>query len=194
MPEVELPKPEELEELREKAFTRRTALLTAVYAVFLAVVSLGGNNAAKEMSLSQQQASDQWAFYQAKALRETIYHVEKLRLEDELGGTEAALGETARAKKAQFLQAVSAGETRYGGEKKEIEEKARELEKERDRYRARDPYFDFGEVLLQIAIVLASMSILTRARPVFHASVVAAVLGLVLGLNGFFMVFRLPFL
>ena len=194
MPEVELPKPDELEELREKSFTRRTALLTAVYAVFLAVVSLGGNNAAKEMSLSQQQASDQWAYYQSKALRELIYHIEKLRLEDDLSGSAGALAEGERAHKARFLQTVAAGETRYGAEKKEIEEKARELEKERDRYRARDPYFDFGEVLLQIAIVLASMSILTRARPVFHASLVAAVLGLVLGLNGFFLLFRLPFL
>ncbi len=194
MSEVELPKPEELEELREKAFTRRTALLTAVYAVFLAVVSLGGNNAAKEMSLSQQQASDQWAFYQAKAMRELIYHIERLRLEDELAGPVAAADQPARAHRTQFLQTVAAGETRYAGEKKEIEEKARELERERDRYRARDPYFDFGEVLLQIAIVLASMSILTRARPVFHASLAAALLGVVLGLNGFMQLFRLPFL
>ncbi len=193
MPEVELPNPEELEELRDKAFTRRTALLTAVYAVFLAIVSLGGNNAAKEMSLSQQQASDQWAFYQAKSMREQMYHIERLRLQDELltpaGFQQASLGH-----KRQLLQEVTSEETRYAGEKKEIEEKARELEKERDRYRGRDPYFDFGEVLLQIAIVLASMSILTRARPVFHASLVAAILGLVLGLNGFVLLVRLPFL
>jgi hypothetical protein len=194
LPEVELPNPEELEELRDKAFTRRTALLTAVYAVFLAVVSLGGNNAAKEMSLSQQQASDQWAFYQAKSMRELMYHIERLRLEDELAGSGGALGEAARTHKTQFLQTVAAGETRYAGEKKEIEDKARELERERDQNRARDPYFDFGEVLLQIAIVLASMSILTRARPVFHASLVAAILGVMLGLDGFVLLFRLPFL
>ncbi len=58
--EVELPNPEEIEEQRSKLFTRRIALVTAVYAVFLAIVSLGGNNASKELSLSQQQASDQW--------------------------------------------------------------------------------------------------------------------------------------
>ena len=57
MAEVELPNPEEIKELRENTFTKRIALLTAVYAVFLVIVSLGGNNAAKELSLSQQQAS-----------------------------------------------------------------------------------------------------------------------------------------
>ncbi len=189
MPEVELPDAEELEELRDKAFTRRTALLTAVFAVFLAIVSLGGNNATKEMSLSQQQASDQWAFYQAKSEREQLYHLERLRLEDELAG-----GTTVTEHRKQFLQHVGAEETRYASEKKEIEDKARELEHERDRYLARDPYFDFGEVLLQIAIVLASMSILTRARPVFHAALAAAILGVLLGLNGFLLLFRLPFL
>jgi len=194
MPEVELPDPKELEELRDKSFTRRTALLTAVYAVCLAVVSLGGNNAAKEMSLSQQQASDQWAFYQAKSMREHIYHVERLRLEDELVERGKALSPEALTHKQNLERATAKEEERYAEEKKEIEEKARELEHERDKSRARDPYFDFGEVLLQIAIVLASMSILTHARPIFHASLFAAALGLALGLNGYFLLFRLPLL
>lgn len=194
MPELELPNAEELEELREKSFTRRTALLTAAYAVCLAVVSLGGNNATKEMSLSQQQASDQWAFYQAKSMREQLYHIERLRLEDELIERRSELTGEALAHVQGRLQAAGREEERYASEKKEIEDKARELERDRDRGLARDPYFDFGEVLLQIAIVLASISILTHARPVFHASLLAASLGLALGLNGFFMVVRLPFL
>ena len=70
--EVELPNPEELEERRDKTFSRRVALTTAVYAVVLAIASLGGNNAMKEMLLAQQQASDQWAYYQAKVIREHL--------------------------------------------------------------------------------------------------------------------------
>ena len=66
MSEVELPNAEELEEIKGKSFTKRVALTTAIFAVILAITSLGGNNAMKEMLLAQQQASDQWAFYQAK--------------------------------------------------------------------------------------------------------------------------------
>ena len=194
MAEVELPNPQELEEMREKSFTRRTALVTALYAVCLAIVSLGGNNATKEMSLAQQQASDQWAFYQAKSMREQLYRIERMRLEDDLAERGASLAAPAREHKSEFLATVAGEEKRYVAEKKEIEEKAREFERERDTYRAKDPYFDFGEVLLQIAIVLASMSILTHARPIFHASVLAAVMGLVLGLNGYLLLLRLPFL
>ena len=84
MAEVELPNPEELEELKARTFTRRVALTTAIFAVVLAIASLGGNNATKEMLLAQQQASDQWAFYQAKVIREHQYRAQKLRLEVEL--------------------------------------------------------------------------------------------------------------
>jgi hypothetical protein len=192
--EVELPNPQELEEIRETSFTRRTALVTALYAVCLAIVSLGGNNATKEMSLAQQQASDQWAFFQAKSMREQLYRIERMRLEDDLAEREGSLPAAVRERKDKFLATVAGEERRYEAEKKEIEAKAHDLERERDRYRVEDPYFDFGEVLLQISIVLASMSILTRARPIFHASVAAALAGLILGLNGFLQFFRLPFL
>ena len=60
MAEVELPKHEELEELKGKTFTKRVALTTALYAVVLAIASLGGTNAMKHMLMAQQQASDQW--------------------------------------------------------------------------------------------------------------------------------------
>ena len=69
MAEVELPNPEELHERREDHFSRRVALVTAVFAVLLAIAALGGNHAMKEMLLAQQKSSDQWAFYQAKVIR-----------------------------------------------------------------------------------------------------------------------------
>ena len=84
MEEIELPNPEELEEIKAHAFTRRVALTTAIFAVLLAFSSLGGSNAMKEMILAQQQASDQWAYYQAKAAREHFYRGQKMRLELDL--------------------------------------------------------------------------------------------------------------
>lgn len=81
MAEVELPHPDELEERRDKTFSRRVALTTAVYAVVLAIASLGGNNAMKEMLLAQQEASNQWSYYQAKVIREHLNRGNKLVLE-----------------------------------------------------------------------------------------------------------------
>ena len=191
--EVELPDPAELEERRDKSFSRRVALTTAVYAVILAIASLGGNNAMKEMLLAQQQSSDQWAFYQAKVIREHLYRAQKLVLEAELADVAAARGP--RQERLQTLAVTFADEEkRYNAEKKDIEKDAKKLEHERDVNRDRDPYFDYAEVLLQIAIVCSSVSILSTSRPMFWFSMALAVIGTVFAANGFALFFRLPFL
>jgi hypothetical protein len=79
-------------------------------------------------------------------------------------------------------------------DKRDIEPKAKAAEAERDVNQARDPYFDYAEVLLQIAIVCSSVSILAAARPMFWFSSALAVLGALTTLNGFLLVVRLPFL
>ncbi len=193
MAEVELPNPEELEERRDKSFSRRVALTTAVYAVILAVASLGAGNAMKHMLLAQQQSSDQWAFYQAKVIREHLYRAQALVMQAELADVAAARGP--RQEKVQALATRFADEEkRYNAEKKDIEKEAKTLEAERDRHRNRDPYFDFAEVFLQIAIVTASVSILSTSRPMFWFSLGLAVLGALLTANGFLQLLALPFL
>ena len=193
MAELELPNLEELEEIKAKTLTRRIALTTAIFAVLLAITSLGGNNAMKEMLLSQQQASDQWAFYQSKALREHLYKTNGLRIEMDLLERGAGMNPETKKRYETMLKNMRAEETRFGEEKKKIEEEAKQLETERDKNRSKDPYFDFAEVLLQISIVLASISILAASRQIFYFALVSASLGTVLMLNGYLLIFQLPF-
>jgi hypothetical protein len=194
MAEVELPNPEELEEIRAKAFTKRVALVTAIFAVMLAVSSLGGNNAMKELLLAQQQASDQWAFYQAKVVREHLYRSQKIRIEADLLERGTTLKPEIKKHYESMLARMNEEEARYVKEKKEIEQEAKKLEHERDINRSKDPYFDYAEVLLQISIVMASISILAVSRQIFYFAIVLASLGSIMSLNGFLLLFRLPFL
>lgn len=193
MEEIEVPKLEELEEVRAKAFTRRVALTTAIFAVFLAITSLGGNNAMKEMLLAQQQSSDQWAFYQAKAIREHFYRGQKMRLEFDLLERAESLKPEVKKKLESLIRQMTAEEERYHTEKQEIEKEAKKLEHERDLNRFKDPYFDYGEVLLQIAIVMSSIAIIATSRPISIFALVAAGLGVLFSLNGFLLIFQLPF-
>ena len=193
MAEIEVPNPDELHERGETTFGRRAALTTAIDAVVLSIASLGGNNTVKEMLLAQQQSSDQWAFYQAKVIREHQYRAQKMLLETQLAEPSSLKG-AERGKVEALASKFAEEEKRYNAEKKDIEKDAKKLELARDVRRERHPYFEFGEVLLQVAIVSASVSILSTSRPMFWFSLVLAALGAALALNGFTPLFTLPFL
>jgi hypothetical protein len=65
--------------------------------------------------------------------------------------------------------------------------KAKSLEQERDLALRKDPWFDYAEGLLQLAIVLTSVAIISNRRPMFYASAVLGALGSVCTLNGYFL-------
>ena len=72
--------------------------------------------------------------------------------------------------------------------------KAKTLEAERDIALRKDPYFDWSQALLQIAIVLASVHLITGNLPLLATSGGLGVLGILLMFNGFTLLVKLPFL
>jgi hypothetical protein len=194
MAEIELPNPEELEEKKSNSFSKKVALFTSFYAVVLAICALGGNNSMKEMLLAQQEASNQWAYYQAKNIREYLYRIEKDRIETQIVERGDVMKPLALNHYKEKLQKVSDEIARLSKDKEGIFAKATEQEHERDINRAKDPYFDFGEALLQIAIVMSSVSIIANSRQVFMFSIGAAIIGALLTLNGFLLLVKIPFM
>jgi Domain of unknown function (DUF4337) len=77
---------------------------------------------------------------------------------------------------------------------KELLVKGKALEAQRDRAMRRDPYFDYGQALLQIAIGLASVSIITGGTSLLVLSILLASVGAVSTLNGFTLVYTVPYL
>ena len=77
MVEIEVPSVEELEEKAKSNFTKRIALFTAIFAVFLAITALGGNNASKEMLLTQQEAHNEWTKIHAQAKKMAVMAAKK---------------------------------------------------------------------------------------------------------------------
>jgi hypothetical protein len=192
VPDVEVPDPNEAAEKAGDPFTKTVALFVAVYAVGLAVTALGGSNAAKDMMMAQQKASNHWAYYQAKVVRENMYllEAEKLELELEVRGTGLTSDDRKRLEAVRERYKKKAEE--YKREKQEIMDEARKFEEERDTAARKDPYFDYAEVLLLIAIVLASVAMLSGKRWAFYASLALAGVGLVLCANGYALLVKLP--
>ena len=143
MAEVEIPDPDELKEQGASRFTKMVALSTAVIAVGLAVASVGGSNAGKDMMKEQIEASNQWARYQAKSIRERMAEQEIRRLQIEIA---AAEGDPAKAKVTGLLQKeleyYGAERNRYKKDKDEIEALARNATAASLTNQRKDGYFD----------------------------------------------------
>jgi hypothetical protein len=185
-------------------FRSRAALLIAVIAAVLAVGGLGGGNATDDMLINTIRASDTWAFFQAKNVRQTAYEIANVEIEGDLA--EPGLDPATRAQLQQRLAENRATIARYDSEpdpaapndpaagegKRQLSARARGYEAARETAMARDDNFDWAEVLLQLALVLGSVAILAINRPILILSGVLGALGALLTLNGFLLVVPLP--
>jgi hypothetical protein len=185
-----------LRDAAELDLDKKVAIYIALLAVLLAICSVGGGNATKDSTRLNIQASDTWAYYQAKNMRQTSYKVAAEALELRLGepGLPDALHKQMQEKIAAYHAEINRLESdSKGGEgKKELVAKAKELEKERDAALKKDPYFDFSQAFLQIAVVLASASIVLKVRALLFGSGLLSILGLLLMLNGFTLAVSIP--
>jgi glutamine synthetase adenylyltransferase len=160
---------EALDELQENShhassgFDKRVAVTMAVIAATLAVVSVLGHIETTEELLNQQLASDQWAYYQAKAIRR--YQSEVAR--DVLAG----MG------KREAAQQYTGNMERYQKESEEIQVQAKELQSESDFAGRKALRLHIGEVFLEIAIVFASLAILTKRTFLWMTAIGSALIG-----------------
>ena len=170
-----------------------------VLAVLLAVCGVGGGNATKDANRANIDASNTWAFFQAKNIRRTSYILAADELELTLLAQPGLTPEAAQAINAK-ISAWRATAERYRSEPDtregltELSAQAKELQSERDVALRKDPYFDFAGALIQIGIVLASVAIIAGTSTLLLASFAAGGLGTLLMLNGFWLFVAVPFL
>jgi hypothetical protein len=196
---------ERAEEKATERFRNTAAMAIATMAMLLAIGSLGGGNATDDMVYGNIKASDTWAFYQAKNVRQTEYKIAADRLQVELADPTISpeARKAAEAQLAKYRETIARyddepdpaapGDSLKGEGKKQLAAQARSYEAVRDRASDRDGNFDYSEVFLQLAIVLGSVAILASSRKVLTMSFVLAAIGAVLMLNGYLLLFPLPF-
>jgi hypothetical protein len=174
-------------------FRRLAAIYLGVVAMLLAISSLGGGKATKEMLNANIHASDTYAFAQAKYLRETVYQLTADQFEFELNHL-PGLSDEGKAKAAERIQHYRADAARYesdpasGEGRKELLAKAKQWEAVRDHAELQDPNFEFAAALFQIAIVLGSVAIVALSRALLGLSAILAAAAIVLTLNGYLLV------
>ncbi len=178
---------------------RLIAVYIGVLAVLLAVAGVGGGNAMKDATARNIEAANTWAFFQAKNIRRhelrlqiAEYEVLLASRPDMPPAARALIDEKLKKYRADEARLTSEPEAKEGVE--ELKVRAKELEIQRDKAMVKDPFFDYGQALLQIAIVLASVAIITGGTVLLILSGVLASLGTLSMLNGFFLFFSGSFL
>ena len=174
---VELPEDHASHE--EYRHTLPVSLTISILAVLVAGAALLSHRAHTEELLLQSQATDQWAYYQAKNIR---WH-EVQSIADLLGALAPQDKEKTAAVREKYLKEVE----RYESDKDEISDKAKELEKERDLISRRADRFDGGEALLEVGLVICSITLLTKRRAFWIAGMFVGALGVVTALTGLFL-------
>ena len=157
---------------REAKIKDKAGLVINIFALLLAVNSWYGGKLSSTVLNNTIAANNQWAWYQAKNVREVLY-------------TTSALEARVPENKAKF----EAEAARMAADKKEIQEKASKLEKERDEAKTRSPWIGYANTAYQLAIVLLSASILAVSMPLFWGSFVVAGVGVLLSSQGLFLWF-----
>jgi hypothetical protein len=155
------------------------SLTISILAVLVAVATLFGHRAHTEELLLQAQATDQWAYYQAKNIR--LHEMQSMV--DLLG-----VATTQDKGKTELLRQKYEKEVhRYESEKDEISEKAKEQEKERDLLRHKADRFDAGEGILEIALVICSITLLTNKKAFWFAGMLIGAAGVIAAIAGFLL-------
>jgi hypothetical protein len=192
---------EVVERLREDKDARNkwVGVYIGVLAVLLAICGVGGGNAAKDATRANIDAANTWAFFQAKNIRRNSVTLAADEMELLLL-TQASLPASARKTIEAKIQEYRAQVDRLtkdperGEGLDQLFDRAKALEADRDLALRKDPYFDWSQALLQIAIVLASVHLIIGSMGLLGLSGGLGALGVLLMLNGFTLIARLPLL
>ena len=157
---------------REAKIKDKAGLVINIFALLLAVNAWYGGKLSSTVMNNTINANNQWAWYQAKNVRGVIYETAALQAKD------PAMKERFEAEKA-----------RMDADKKEISDKAKKMEADRDEAKLRSPWIGYASTAYQLSIVLLSASILAVSMPLFWGSFVVAAVGVLLSLNGLMLWF-----
>jgi hypothetical protein len=152
---------------KEESLTR-ISLAISILAVLVAMVTVLGHRTHTEAVLMQSRAGDQWNEYQAKKIRQ-----DNLSVVVDTLGLQASPNAATQQKIAEYKVHIA----KWKDDLAEEQAKARDFEAEVHHSEAQAGRYDLGEALLQIAVVLCSITLFTRNRSYF-------ILGLGIGIGG----------
>lgn len=171
-------------EEKKETWVNYLALTTIIFAVCATLSTFKGGGFSTKSVITQAQASDQWAYYQAKGIKSYIYQlqVDKLELDIESIQTKnQKLASVYTEKISEYKKKIE----KYEQEKSEAQAKAKLLESQRDEAQVHSKAFGMAVIYLQIAILLSSIAGLLKKKFVWYGGILPGFIGLIYFADGF---------
>jgi hypothetical protein len=167
---------------------KKIALLIAILALFLAVVETGAKSAQTEAISRNVEAANLWAFFQARTGRQTTVRTAAEQVELQKPAADAAVRAAIEAQQKAWRDTAARWEDdAQGGEgRKQLSERARAAEHRRDHAMAKYHLYEYSAAAFQVAIVVASSSIVVGVPMLAGGGILVALVGVALGLLGAF--------
>lgn len=165
------------------------ALTTAFLAVFAAVTTMLMGKYSNRGILIQGQESDQWAYYQAKSIKGHTYEIQKQKLELELAAQKLKMPAHAVEQYKSVISNYDANIKRYEKEKTEIKAGAEKLAVQKAAVQGISASLSYGLIFLQIAIVLSSISAITKKKPLWYFGIFTVIGWVIFCIDAFFPFF-----
>ena len=163
------------------------ALTTIILAVCATMATFEGGGFSTRAVLSQTQASDQWAYFQAKSIKGNLYEMQRDLLEMQVKAQGASLTPYLAEEHRQKIAGYAAKIAKYDSEKTQIQADAKRLESVRDDAQRHGRAFGVAVIFLQIAILLSSIAALLKKKYVWVLGLLIGSYGILQFANGFFL-------
>ncbi len=174
-------------EEKKEPWLNYLALSTVVLAVCATLATFKGGGFSTRSVLSQTQASDQWAYFQAKSLKGYLYELQEDKLQLELKALRAKDSIPVIGEYEKKIAEYSAKVKKYEEERIAIQKEARKFESIRDNAQKHGQAFGIAVIFLQIAILLSSIAALMKKKYVWVLGLAIGVCGIVAFANGFLL-------
>ncbi|PWU13204.1 MAG: DUF4337 domain-containing protein [Verrucomicrobia bacterium] len=153
------------EKEQREAWTKYVSLSIVIIAVIAAIATQFAGKYSGRVQINQAQASDQWAFYQAKSIKQHLDEVALLQLRS---------SNTNDAQVTKATTKIAADLARYEQEKADIKAKAENLEKVRDESGKRGGKLGVAVSYFSVAIATASICTVTKKKPLWFVALALA--------------------
>jgi hypothetical protein len=168
---------------KKEAWLNYLALTTVVFAVCATLATFKGGGYSTQSIMSQSKASDNWAFFQAKNIKEDLYKLQSEKLEMDKIGKDQKTVDLYQNKINDYKAKID----KYEKEKIKIKSEAEVLENTRDQAQLHSKNFGISVIFLQITILLSTIAGLLKKKYVWYIGISSGLAGIAYFINGFLL-------